>query len=1539
MTLLRLSSKNIIRYICLIFITLVTYPLTGQQPGSAPVITLLSPVESDSLNNSGVVLVRAEIASNSSLEAYRIIHDRATVVDQAGMKPEQKDDYTFIIGSFVPLKKGLNSIQVEATNSFGTSTTESRIIKSHLEPFVTWLQPVSDNDNFESGTADIKVEIKTGYTLNNLIININGIKSANAVGKIKLVNDNTYILEETIRLNPGKNSIYISADNIKGETISAVKTFNFGIAPLITILAPLPEDSINCNGLTVVRAEIVSKIPLQTFRIVNNESTVVSENEMKPEKKDEITYVIASNVPLKKGFNTIYVEAKNSMGKSASQQRIINSHLEPFIKWINPGSDNIEIYSGKMNIKAEIKTTFPVETINTNLNGIVFSDEKTGLSILNSDTYIFEKAVQFKYGKNTIYITAVNARGSSSSATRNINFGNAPVITLISPSSSDSINTSGMGFVNAEIISFTELHSFRIVHNGLPVISETEMEPVKKDSITYSIQTNVPLKKGENTFYIEAKNIIGTSSSTKRTIYCQSEPFITWLLPFSENSTTESEIIDVKAVIKSFLDLQSVKLNLNGIDLDSHPGELTRIDEDTYVFERTLQSTLSTRNSLFLTASNVRGITTSLTRNISYLSGKKPVITVAATDSLNNSGIILFNAEIVSPTKLNAIRIIHNGTILMSESALNPEQKDSVTYIVKTLVPLRSGQNTLYIEAKNIIGTANSEKLDIICQPEPIIKWVLPATTNSTAGDVSFYVKAEIITSFDLLNASINLNGTVLPGQMEGITRLNNDTYILEKFVPLKAGNNTVFLIAGNARGTANSVTRNVIYTPGAISEIEWVSPIAINTDIRTPEFKVSANIITESDIKSSQLFINGTEVLTGDLLKTTRKNSGKYLYENTITLSPGNNTIELSVLTGSGTISSGQRTITYTAPVLPALTWKYPSGEQLEVNQASLDIRMNIKSAGELENIAVYVNGKILDNVNLLNNVRKENDDFILAGTLLLKPGENTIYVSAGNLAGIASSDTRRILYTVPLMPVIAWGNPETNVSTTSSSTITITANITSTTDLQDLKIYCNGNVSALTSTPEIIDKQQGVYHIEETVSLIQGENRIYIEAGNMAGISNSDTRSVNYLVVSAPVITWISPSRQNTDINLNSAKIKATIKSSDNLHSLLVYVNGTASEEINQIIPEDNPGEYTVEKTINLLPGENNIYLIATNNKGTTRSEDRYLTNPPANPPVVSWSIPTDPNTIVNSDIVVIEVCIKSATELKSAQIFVNGVQQASEMIFPAPQTGECNYRLTKPVLLQKGDNSLRINATNYAGSEWSEVRQIRYQATIAEKRLALVIGNADYGSSMILRNPVNDANLIEGTLKSLDFEVIKRLNATKSEMEQAVRDFSKKLTDYNVALFYYAGHGMQVDGENYLIPTDALMKEQSDCKWEAIRVNFVVEEFEKVPENVNIVILDACRNNPFRSWVRGGEQGFRALNAVSGTIVSFATSEGATAADGLGSNGTYTEELVKQMLVPQSISSVFINTRKIVMQRTNNTQRPQEWNMLTGDFYFKR
>jgi hypothetical protein len=424
-----------------------------------------------------------------------------------------------------------------------------------------------------------------------------------------------------------------------------------------------------------------------------------------------------------------------------------------------------------------------------------------------------------------------------------------------------------------------------------------------------------------------------------------------------------------------------------------------------------------------------------------------------------------------------------------------------------------------------------------------------------------------------------------------------------------------------------------------------------------------------------------------------------------------------------------------------------------------------------------------------------------------------------------------------------------------------------------------------------------------------------------------------------SDPQIEWMSPSKLKTSLEAYSANVRLLIKSKKGIKSVLFYVNGIAvkGEPEIKVMPGDS-GFFQVEKVIYFEPGENNVYLIATNGAEESRKSDlRYFSIPSATLPEITWLNPSSASVLVNKDELQIEVCFKSQTNLKSIQVLVNGNPQSESTLFQTSLTGKCNYTWKGSVVLKEGDNEIFVIATNLAGSIPSEKRVIRKQLSLAENRLALVFGNSKYGSKIDLKNPVNDANLMEATLERLGFYVIKRTNATKTEMEKALTEFNQKLNLNNVALFYYAGHGIQVDGTNYLIPVDAKLEEKVDCQWEAISVTNIVGQFEKYPDNINIVILDACRNNPFRNWVRGEEAGFKFLPNVSGTIIGYATVEGATASDGSGNNGLYTEELVKQIVIPQPIESVFKKTRVQVELRSGGTQSPRETTGLRNDFYF--
>jgi hypothetical protein len=428
-----------------------------------------------------------------------------------------------------------------------------------------------------------------------------------------------------------------------------------------------------------------------------------------------------------------------------------------------------------------------------------------------------------------------------------------------------------------------------------------------------------------------------------------------------------------------------------------------------------------------------------------------------------------------------------------------------------------------------------------------------------------------------------------------------------------------------------------------------------------------------------------------------------------------------------------------------------------------------------------------------------------------------------------------------------------------------------------------------------------------------------------------------------STPAIAWVSPSGATTILSSynNTVRVKAKLNSSAEINSALFYVNGESKGEGIIVPVQDEPGAFTVEKTITLNAGENNVYLVATSVGGLSMKSDvRYFSNPLASMPEIRWGFPGPPKSMVSTETITLEVCIKSAADLLSANITIDGSQGPVARVFQRQNNDTCNYIWKPKISLKEGDNSIYVNAENAAGSNMSDNRIIKFSRAIAEKRLALVIGNSDYSNGTSLKNPKNDANLIEATLKNLGFTVVKQLNCRKDSMINAIKDFSRKLNDYNVALFYYAGHGVQVDNVNYLVPTDAKLDHKEDVSFDAIPVTMVTDQLKRNSANTNIVILDACRNNPYKAWARGGNEGFKAIGPVNGTIISFATSEGATASDGEGSNGLFTQELVKQMEIAQPIMNVFINTRKAVFTKTNGQQMPTEWNyLLTTDFSFKK
>lgn len=274
-----------------------------------------------------------------------------------------------------------------------------------------------------------------------------------------------------------------------------------------------------------------------------------------------------------------------------------------------------------------------------------------------------------------------------------------------------------------------------------------------------------------------------------------------------------------------------------------------------------------------------------------------------------------------------------------------------------------------------------------------------------------------------------------------------------------------------------------------------------------------------------------------------------------------------------------------------------------------------------------------------------------------------------------------------------------------------------------------------------------------------------------------------------------------------------------------------------------------------------------------------------------------------------------IKSDTKITNVSVIVNNVVVDDREIHSVVNDGY-DFTLNKNLTLNYGNNTITVSVTNSSGTT-SKSFNVDVSAnnnnykTVSEKRVALVIGNSNYQNSP-LKNPVNDATDMAAKLRSLGFQVTFKTDLSLSGFEYALSNFKSQASNADIALLYYAGHGMEIDGRNYLIPVDAPFGDQ--LKYKSVDANYALDMISG--SNKKIIILDACRNNPGRSINDGGLAPMSARNA----FFAYSTSPGKTAPDGYGRNSPYTSALLtalsyKNLTLPQ----LFQEVSKIVTSKT--------------------
>jgi hypothetical protein len=245
-----------------------------------------------------------------------------------------------------------------------------------------------------------------------------------------------------------------------------------------------------------------------------------------------------------------------------------------------------------------------------------------------------------------------------------------------------------------------------------------------------------------------------------------------------------------------------------------------------------------------------------------------------------------------------------------------------------------------------------------------------------------------------------------------------------------------------------------------------------------------------------------------------------------------------------------------------------------------------------------------------------------------------------------------------------------------------------------------------------------------------------------------------------------------------------------------------------------------------------------------------------------------------------------------------------------------------------------ALLLGASNLRGQQ----RDIKIEAITAKRSLALLIGNDAYQGAP-LKNAANDARAMEKALRDVGFETTILIDASNKTMQTGVSQFAAKLSPGDVAIVYYAGHGVQVDGENYLVPVDFDGHDAADLKFQSTSASWVQEKLEQSGVQLKIMILDACRTNPFRRS-RGGASGLAQMQGGRGSFVAFATAAGKVANDNVDAgNGLFTQYLVEALKEPmQSLDDVFNRVREEVDKASGGQQLPYVYSGVVGQYYFR-
>ena len=479
------------------------------------------------------------------------------------------------------------------------------------------------------------------------------------------------------------------------------------------------------------------------------------------------------------------------------------------------------------------------------------------------------------------------------------------------------------------------------------------------------------------------------------------------------------------------------------------------------------------------------------------------------------------------------------------------------------------------------------------------------------------------------------------------------------------------------------------------------------------------------------------------------------------------------------------------------------------------------------------------------------------------------------------------------------------------------------------------NKNGVVLTSAPFSYEKIVAFdYYSGAADVAIRNYTYYFNNAGKSFSTSTERKKDTEEKRIQKPTIVWLNQSIETKSPIYN---VLAGVKSKSKLTNVSVRVEGQRGVSVVKVDGYD----YRVNRQLELKEGPNKIIITATNVAGTTTIE-KVVTYRIQNPPEIDWDISRQ---TVKQNTFIVNARIKSKCKIENVYILLNGEKQVERGLVVVPNDGY-DFVLNRQITLTEGVNYIQIFARNANGSKTTEKKIVVYEKGNTKKsttrRIALVMGNADYKENGALENPINDATDFANKLESLGFDVIRAFNKTKIEINQVVSEFGNRANNYDVALFFYAGHGKQYENLPYIVPVGAKIYNAPQIDSECVSINMIIDTMSKSSCPMKIAILDACRDNFVEHYRSYGSRGIVGVNPPAGVFIAYSTAAGSFAQDRVGNsrNSPYMMALLETLNIPGlNIYDVFQNVHDKVVDLTDNQQIPWNSGSISGTFIFNK